>query len=156
MTVQAKPALAVDLGSRAVGVWATHRGTLTGPCGDADTAAGAPVRRGRVVDVDGCIALLTRMVSRYAEPVPAGGMVVACRPVGATEADQAATRLVLEAVFAPARLHFIDTVRAAAIGSGAAAGTLLVADVGAQLTEVAIGTPSLEDVFIALTGRALR
>jgi ABC-2 type transport system ATP-binding protein len=27
---------------------------------------------------------------------------------------------------------------------------------GAQLTDVTIGTPSLEDVFIHLTGRALR
>jgi rod shape-determining protein MreB len=33
---------------------------------------------------------------------------------------------------------FIDTVRAAAIGAGAGPGTLLVADVGAQLTEVAV------------------
>jgi len=32
----------------------------------------------------------------------------------------------------------------------------LVAGHRAQLTEVAIGIPSLEDVFIALTGRALR
>jgi ABC-2 type transport system ATP-binding protein len=32
----------------------------------------------------------------------------------------------------------------------------VVAGHRAQLTEVAIGTPSLEDVFIALTGRALR
>ncbi|HZB59805.1 MAG TPA: ABC transporter ATP-binding protein, partial [Actinomycetota bacterium] len=32
----------------------------------------------------------------------------------------------------------------------------LVARHRAQLTDVAIGTPSLEDVFIALTGRALR
>jgi ABC-2 type transport system ATP-binding protein len=32
----------------------------------------------------------------------------------------------------------------------------LVAEHQAQLTDVAIGTPSLEDVFIALTGRALR
>jgi ABC-2 type transport system ATP-binding protein len=32
----------------------------------------------------------------------------------------------------------------------------LVARHRAQLTDVAIGTPSMEDVFIALTGRALR
>ncbi|HEV3012790.1 MAG TPA: ABC transporter ATP-binding protein, partial [Actinomycetota bacterium] len=32
----------------------------------------------------------------------------------------------------------------------------LVARHQAQLTDVAIGTPSLEDAFIALTGRALR
>jgi len=32
----------------------------------------------------------------------------------------------------------------------------LVANHQAELTSVSIGTPSLEDVFIALTGRALR
>ena len=32
----------------------------------------------------------------------------------------------------------------------------LVSQRKAQLTDVTIGTPSLEDVFIALTGRALR
>jgi rod shape-determining protein MreB len=32
---------------------------------------------------------------------------------------------------------FIDTVRAAAIGAGAAAGSLLIADIGAELSEVA-------------------
>jgi rod shape-determining protein MreB len=131
-------ALAVDLGSCAVGVWAAHRGTVSGSCGDPFASAGTLVRRGRVVDVDGCITLLSQLVRQYTEPVPAGGVVVACRPVLATQADQAATRRVLDAVFAPARLQFIDTVRAAAIGSGAAAGTLLTVDVGAQLTEVAL------------------
>ncbi|HYY80392.1 MAG TPA: ABC transporter ATP-binding protein, partial [Actinomycetes bacterium] len=32
----------------------------------------------------------------------------------------------------------------------------LLAQRGAELTDVTIGTPSLEDVFIHLTGRALR
>ena len=41
-------------------------------------------------------------------------------------------------MFAPSRVLLIDTVRAAAIGTGAATGVLLVADVGAQLTEVAV------------------
>jgi rod shape-determining protein MreB and related proteins len=131
-------ALAVDLGSCAVGVWAAHRGTVSGPCGDAYASAGTLVRRGRVVDGDSCATLLSHLVRRYSDPIPAGGVVVACRPVLATEAEQAAIRGVLEAVFAPTRLHLIDTVRAAAIGSGAAAGTLLIVDVGAHLTEVAL------------------
>ena len=143
-------ALAVDLGSGAVGVWAAHRGTASGPSGDAFASAGTLVRRGRVVDVDSCITVLSQLVRQYAEPVPAGGVVVACRPVLATAADDAATRRVLDAVFAPARLHFIDTVRAAAIGSGAAAGTLLTVDVGAQLTEVAL----LKDGHVIAARRA--
>jgi len=131
-------ALAVDLGSSTVGVWAAHRGTISGSWDDESAATGTLVRRGRVVDIDRCTSLLTRLVRRYPLPVPAGAVVVACRPVLATEADQEATRRVLDAVFAPTRLVFIDTVRAAAVGSGAAAGTLLVVDIGAELTEVAL------------------
>ncbi|MEV4639619.1 cell shape-determining protein MreB [Actinoplanes sp. NPDC049548] len=127
------PAVAVDLGSNAIGLWAARRGTVSGDCGD-----GSLVRRGRIVDPEGCEAQLMHLVRRYSEPVPAGGVVVACRPVLAETADQLVMRRVLETVFAPARLVLMDTVRAAAIGSGAAAGTLLVADVGAQLTETAL------------------
>src|SRR3712207_185874 len=97
-------ALAVDLGSNAVGVWAAHRGTITGPCGDVLASAGTLVRRGRIVDSDGCVTLLKELISRYAEPVPPGGVVAACRPILAGERDQAMLRQVLEAVFAPARL----------------------------------------------------
>lgn len=131
-------AVAVDLGSSTAGVWVTHRGTVTAPCGDAFAATTTLVRRGRVVDVDGCVALLSQLLRRYSDPVPAGAVVAVCRPVLAGEREQTAMRRVLEAVFAPTRLAFVDTVRAAAIGSGATAGTLLIADVGAELTEVAL------------------
>ncbi|MEV4202461.1 rod shape-determining protein [Micromonospora globbae] len=131
-------AVAVDLGSCTVGVWASHRGTLTGPCGDAFSSAGRLVRRGRVVDVDGCALLLDQLIRRYDEPLPAGAVVVACRPLLAAESDEAAMRRVLDTVFAPSRILFVDAVRAAAIGSGAAAGTLLMADIGAQVSEVAV------------------
>ncbi|MEU5943155.1 rod shape-determining protein [Micromonospora sp. NPDC047548] len=136
----AKPttALAVDLGSGSVGVWAAHRGFLSGPCGDAFASVGRLVRRGQIVDAAGCATLLSDLLRQYTDPVPAGGIVVACRPVLSTQADEQAMRRVLTDAFAPSRLLFIDTVRAAAIGAGAAAGTLLIADVGAQLTEVAV------------------
>ena len=136
----APTALAVDLGSCTVGMWAARRGTVSSRCGDPYASAGTLVRRGRVVDVDGCVALLSHLARRYAQPVPPGGVVVACRPVLASQAEQDATRRVLDAVFAPARVRFLDTVRAAAIGAGATAGTLLVVDIGAELTEVALLT----------------
>ncbi|MEU4428952.1 rod shape-determining protein [Actinoplanes sp. NPDC024001] len=134
----APTAVAVDLGSSTVGVWAAHRGTVDAPCGDAFTASRSLVRRGRIIDPAGCVALLSQLVRRFSQPIPDGGVVVACRPALAGDQDQAAMRGVLEEVFAPTRLVFIDTVRAAAIGSGAGAGSLLVADFGAQLTEVAL------------------
>ncbi|GGN12552.1 rod shape-determining protein MreB [Actinoplanes campanulatus] len=126
-------ALAVDLGSSTASVWATGRGVVSAP-----TGVGALVRRGRVTDVDGCVALLTRLVNRFPRPAPVADVVVACRPVLATEADQELMRRVIDGAFAPRRTLFIDTVRAAAIGSGATAGNLLVVDIGAQLTETAL------------------
>jgi rod shape-determining protein MreB len=124
-------ALAVDLGSCTAAVWAAHNGTVSGP-------SGPPVRRGRVIDVDACVSLLTRLAEQYQQPMPSTGVAVVCRPVLATAAEQEAMRHVVDTAFAPRRTLFIDTVRAAAIGSGAAAGSLLIADIGAQLTEIAL------------------
>ena len=84
------------------------------------------------------MSLLTRLLHTFPQALPVGPVVVACRPVLATPADQDAIRRVVTAAFAPSRVLLIDTVRAAAIGCGAGAGVLLIADVGAQLTEVAV------------------
>jgi len=130
-------AIAVVLGSGRTQVWVAGRGSLTCPTGDALGASRAPVRRGRVADRPGCVDLLTQLAHEYRDPIPAGSVVVVCRPVLATMAEQYALRQVAEAVFAPSRLLFIDTVRAAAIGAGAAAGSVLIADIGAELIEVA-------------------
>src|SRR5688500_9397442 len=74
-------AVAVDLGSRTVGVWAAHHGTVDSPWADAPSTAGTLVRRGRIVDVEGCTRALSHLVRRYPQPVPAGSVVVACRPL---------------------------------------------------------------------------
>ncbi|GAA1613456.1 rod shape-determining protein [Actinoplanes couchii] len=125
-------AVAVDLGSTTAGVWAARQGVVSGPTGET------AVHRGRVADVDGCATLLTRLVESYPDPMHAADLLVACRPVLTTEADEALMRRVLDTVFTPRRIVFIDSVRAAAIGSGATAGTLLIADIGARVTEVAL------------------
>jgi len=130
-------AIAVSLGSGRAHVWAAGRGSVS--CSTAGTigAARSPVRRGRVADGSGCIGMLSRLIDQYRDPIPAGGVVVVCRPVLATAVEQDAIRQVVAAVFAPSRVLFIDTVRAAAIGAGLAAGSLLIADIGAELSEVA-------------------
>ncbi|HWS32630.1 MAG TPA: rod shape-determining protein [Actinoplanes sp.] len=132
MTPSPDLAVAVDLGSNTAGVWAARQGVVSGPTGDD------AVRRGRIADVDGCTTVLTRLIKRYPSPMPPADLLVACRPVLTTEADEALMRRVLDNAFAPRRIVFIDSVRAAAIGAGATAGSLLVADIGAQLTEVAL------------------
>jgi rod shape-determining protein MreB len=132
-------AVAVDIGSGQVRLWVVGDGVRVAPSvGGAPSRPTPLVRRGRIVDAAGCVSLLTRLLRQSSPPRPAGPVVVACRPVLATGADQDAIRRVVQAVFAPSRLLLIDTVRAAAIGSGAVAGVLLVADVGARLTEVAV------------------
>ncbi|WP_430781814.1 rod shape-determining protein [Actinoplanes sp. G11-F43] len=132
MTPSPELAVAVDLGSTTAGVWAARHGVVSGPTGET------AVQRGRVADVDGCATVLTRLVSRYPNTMPSADLLVACRPVLTTEADEALMRRVLDTAFAPRRIVFIDSVRAAAIGSGATAGTLLIADIGARVTEVAL------------------
>jgi rod shape-determining protein MreB len=132
-------AVAVDLGSGSTRIWAAGRPIVSVPTvSDSLTNPTRLVHRGRIVDAAGYDQLLTRLLRRYHRPLPAGAVVVACRPVGATADDEEETRRLLTAVFAPSRLLFIDTVRAAAIGAGAGPGPLLVVDVGAQLTEVAV------------------
>ena len=144
-------AVAVDLGSGQARLWAVGDGIRAAPsAGEALSRPTPLVRRGRIVDAAGCVSLLTRLLHTFPQALPAGPVVVACRPVLATAADQDAIRRVVTAVFAPSRVLLIDTVRAAAIGSGAAAGVLLVVDVGAQLTEVAV----LVDGRVAAARRA--
>jgi rod shape-determining protein MreB len=132
------PPIAVVLGSGQTHVWVHGRGALSCPSGDTPGTSAAPVRRGRVADGSGCIGVLTRLIRQYRDPVPAGSVVVVCRPVQATMGEQYALRQVAAAALAPSRVLFIDTVRAAAIGSGAAMGGLLIADIGAEISEVAI------------------
>jgi rod shape-determining protein MreB len=144
-------AVAVDLGSGQARLWAVGNGIRVAPsAGEALSRPTPLVQRGRIVDAAGCVSLLTRLLHAFPQAPPAGPVVVACRPVLATSADQDAIRRVVSAVFAPSRVLLIDTVRAASIGSGAAAGVLLVVDVGEQLTEVAV----LVDGRVAAARRA--
>jgi rod shape-determining protein MreB len=132
-------AIGVDLGSGYLRIWASGRPLVDVPTiGDSLTAPGRLVRRGRITDPDGLRAVLARVIARDHRPPPSGAVVVACRPVLSGPDDEAVVRRLLTEAFAPSRLLFIDSVRAAAIGAGAAPGPLLVADVGADLVEVAV------------------
>jgi rod shape-determining protein MreB len=133
-------AVALDLGSSYARLWVAGWGTRTAPHA---AAAGLmrperPLWRGRVTDSAACEAILTHLLHQYPQRLPADPVVVACRPVLAAPADQDAVRRVVTAVFAPGRMLFIDTPRAAAIGAGVASGVVLIADVGAQVIEVAV------------------
>jgi rod shape-determining protein MreB len=145
-----RAAVALDLGSGQARLWAVGDGTRIAPCtGEALSRPTPLIRRGRIIDTAGCVALLTRLLHDV-HALPAPPVVVACRPVLAAPAEQDAIRRVVTAALTPSRVLLIDTVRAAAIGSGVATGVLLVADVGAELTEVAV----LVDGRVAAARRA--
>ncbi|MDG4787802.1 rod shape-determining protein [Micromonospora sp. WMMD1102] len=132
-------AVGIDLGSAYIRVWASGRPLVQLPSLDDSLSNPRPlVRCGRIVDERGLRTLLARILSHYRHPLPAGAVLVACRPVRSTPDDERALRDLLGTVFAPSRLLVTPTIRAAAIGAGAAPGPLLVADVGAQLVEVAL------------------
>jgi rod shape-determining protein MreB len=122
--------LAVDLGSSTAAVWAADHNVVSAP--------NASVRRGRIADPDGSAQLLKKLFQQLPESALPVDLVVACRPVLSTDAEQALIRSVVDTAFAPRRTLLIETVRATAIGSGADAGSLLIADIGAELTEVAL------------------
>ncbi|MEV6926646.1 rod shape-determining protein [Dactylosporangium sp. NPDC051485] len=132
-------AVGVDLGSAHTRVWASGRGTVhaANPTPAAAQRPGAVVR-GRIADPEAMRTLLSGLLYGQRRPLPPGVVLVACRPVGTDARAEMALRDVMMTVFEPARLMFIDTVRAAAIGAGAAPGPLLIADVGAHVTEVAV------------------
>jgi rod shape-determining protein MreB len=131
-------AIAVSLGSGRIQVWAAGRGGLGCPNVDTAGPSRTPVRRGRVVDGPGCVDVLSQLIRQYRDPIPAGPVAVVCRPVQTTATEQHALGQVVEAVFAPSRVLFVDSVRAAAVGAGAATGGLLVADIGAEISEAAV------------------
>ncbi|MEH1130560.1 rod shape-determining protein [Micromonospora sp. CPCC 206061] len=140
MAVVAEPAaVGVDLGSDYTRIWASGRSLLQAPTiSDSLINPSRLIQRGRITDPASLESMLARLLRRHHRPVPAGAIIVACRPVLATAEEEAATRQVLVDVFNPSIVLLIDTVRAAAIGAGAAPGPLLVADIGAHLTEVAV------------------
>ena len=132
-------AVGVDLGSEYLRIWASGRPMIDVPATAVTDGPDARlVRRGRIVDESGVAALLRRLQARYTRPVPAGALLVVCRPVLTTADQERLVRDVLNDVFEPSHLRFIDGVCAAAIGSGTRSGPLLVADVGAELTELAV------------------
>ncbi|MER7278665.1 cell shape-determining protein MreB [Dactylosporangium sp. NPDC000244] len=129
-------AVGVDLGSAGTRIWASGCGTVH--VANPAARGSGPVVRGRITEPETMRVLLSGLLDDPRRPFPPGAVVVACRPVGGDAGVEPALREVMTTVFAPQRLLLIDTVRAAAIGSGVAPGPLLIADVGAHLTEVAV------------------
>jgi len=135
--------LAIDLGSARTRAWTPAHGLVldvpTATSLDAGSGRRRPVFRGRIIDVAGATALLAGLLGAQA----AGRRrltVVATTPVLSDEPHRCALRTVLD-VLGPGTVVTIESVKAAALGAGAdVTEPLLVVDIGAQLTEVALLT----------------
>ncbi|GAA2575446.1 hypothetical protein GCM10010399_01150 [Dactylosporangium fulvum] len=130
-------AIGVDIGSAYTRIWVSGRPLVHTRTGGSPVEREV-VRHGRITDPAAASAMLAGLCGRHNPALPAGAIVVACRPAQADTRDEQALRQTLMAALTPKRLLLIDTVRAAAIGAGAAAGPQLVIDIGAQLVEAAV------------------
>jgi rod shape-determining protein MreB len=124
----------VDLGSARVKLWAPdRRGPVEVRMADGDGTV--LVRRGAIIDVAAIASLLEDLL-----PVRAHrkSVVMATTPVGCGDAYRSDLREAFE-ILDPRRVLTIDGVKAAALGARAdLTGSVLVVDIGAQLTQVAL------------------
>ncbi len=139
--------LAIDLGSARTRAWTPDDGLLLDVptvSGSGTPAAGRGpgrrlVSRGRIVDLTGAARLLSRLLGRQTAS-RRRLTVVATTPVLSDDVHRENLRIVLD-VLSPDTVVTIDSVRAAALGAGVdASEPLLIVDIGAQLTEVALLT----------------
>ncbi|MFD9291493.1 rod shape-determining protein [Streptomyces sp. NPDC060030] len=130
--------LAVDLGSSGIRAWVTGQGLVTGGPAGWEDAATRPVRRGRIVDADTCAGLLGRLADTALGADREGSAVVLSHPVLAGREHRATARELLASLGA-SRAVVLNSAGAVARSAGdPAGGPVLVVDMGAGLTEVAL------------------
>jgi rod shape-determining protein MreB len=129
--------IAVDIGSARTRAWTTEHGLIVDAPTAADGGARTSVHRGMILDAQAVASALGDLVGSRV-----GGRrrptVVATIPVACDEVDRRELLSVLE-VLDPEAVLTITSVKAAALGARAdLAQPLLIVDVGAELTEVAL------------------
>ena len=130
--------LAIDLGSSGIRAWVTGQGLVTdGPAG-WEHGTTRPVRRGRIVDAETCAGLLGHLADTALGADRAASVVVLSHPVLAGPEHRATARE-LAASLGASRAVVLNSASAAAGCAGDPAdGPVLVVDMGAELTEVAL------------------
>ncbi|MEV0291477.1 rod shape-determining protein [Kribbella sp. NPDC050820] len=130
--------LALDLGSAQTHAWMPDRGLVLDTPTITPAELGYPVRRGSIVDTVGASRILARLINSRGAPGDRPALVVMTMPVLATVADRLAALTAID-VLQPGAVLTIESVKAAAFGAGAdLVEPLLVVDLGADLTEVAV------------------
>ncbi|MGW1816055.1 rod shape-determining protein [Streptomyces sp. NPDC002125] len=129
--------VAIDLGSSGARAWVPGRGLVPGPAG-WDDGTRRPVRRGRIVDADSCARLLGRLADTALGAHRQDSMIVLSHPVLAGPTHRALARELLGAL-GPSGVLVLNSASAAAACAGPGdGGPVLVVDLGAELTEVAL------------------
>ncbi|MFJ8885120.1 rod shape-determining protein [Streptomyces sp. NPDC102402] len=130
--------LAIDLGSSGTRAWVPEQGLVPGGPAHGEAGTSRPVRRGRIVDAESCAGALNRLADLALGPHRQDSVIVLSRPVLAGQEHRASAREVLAAL-GPSDGVVIDSASAAAACAGGPdGGPVLVVDMGAELTEVAL------------------
>ncbi|MFC8228181.1 rod shape-determining protein [Streptomyces sp. NPDC057287] len=130
--------LAIDLGSSGTRAWVLGEGLV--PCGPAgwEEAAHRPVRRGRIVDPEACAGLLKRLTRTALGDHRQDSVIVLSHPVLAGQEHRTAVGELLAALGPSGAVVLNSASAAAACAAGPGGGPVLVVDMGAELTEVAL------------------
>lgn len=130
--------LALDLGSAQTRAWTPGRGLILDAPTITPTELDYPVRRGSIVDAGGAASMLDRLLNSPGAPGYRAAIIVTTMPVLSTDADRHAALTAIE-VLQPGAVLTIESVKAAALSACAdLVKPLLVVDLGAELTEVAV------------------
>ncbi|MFE6619760.1 rod shape-determining protein [Streptomyces sp. NPDC057740] len=146
--------IALDMGGARTRAWIAGKGVVVDVPTVAFPGAGAvyPVRRGTIVDAEGCARMLERLlaprVPRLTRP-----LVIVTTPVLDGVAYRAGARAAV-AVLEPCGVLTVPGARAVAVAAGAdLSRPLLVVDIGAQLTEaVLLSDGAVTDAHHAAVG----
>lgn len=130
--------LAVDLGSSGARAWVPGQGLVTGGPGGWDEHARRPVRRGRIIDAESCAGLLERLADAALGARRQDSVIVLSHPVLAGREHRAQARELLAALGVSGAVVLNSASAAAACAGPPDGGPVLVVDMGAELTEVAL------------------
>ncbi|MDI3408967.1 rod shape-determining protein [Streptomyces cavernicola] len=134
-----RPGFALDLGSARTRAWAPGRGVIFDVPTVTFPGAGAihPIQRGTVVDPEGTSRMIDRLLGRHL-PRFRRPVIVLTTPVLGGPNHRSALRTAME-VLRPRGVLTVPGPKAVAIAArGDTTGPLLVVDIGAHLTEVAL------------------
>lgn len=129
--------LAIDLGSSGARAWVPGRGLVAGGPAGWEDHGGRPVRRGRIVDAASCAGLLGRLADTALGEHRQDSVIVLSHPVLAGREHRTLAGELLAALGASGAL-VLNSASAVAASAGLGSGPVLVVDMGAELTEVAL------------------